>query len=238
MSEGEMDDGGRRPTRYWSAPLAGSTRQAPDEPLPPIPDERGTARTIGRYFVVGILVSLGLATAGAVMRGWKNAGPSHTITVPDSVDQYDRLTGNVTERIIAGIRASAANRTGVGEARADEAAVAVYGRNQKTDQRLIFIGFSTAASPEIGRELRSHSASHEADELFRGEGHFSNERDFEPGRFGGVLRCGTGDAGSSASASSMCVWVDGSTVGMVLTAKTAPAALAGTALAFRNAAEH
>jgi hypothetical protein len=66
-----MGDGERRPTRYWSAPLAGSTPQAPAEPLPPIPEERGTVRRIGRYVVVGILVSMALATAGALMRDWK-----------------------------------------------------------------------------------------------------------------------------------------------------------------------
>ncbi|GAA4628368.1 hypothetical protein GCM10023196_044390 [Actinoallomurus vinaceus] len=230
-----MGDGERRPTRYWSAPLAGSTRQAPAEPLSPIPEERGTVRKIGRYVGVGILVFTALATAGSVMRGWKNAGPSHTITVPDSIDQYNRLTGNVADRVIASMRAAAAKNTGEA-ARADAAAIAVYDKNQKPDQRLIFIGFTTDADPEMGRELRSHSASHEADGLFRGEGHFSSQRDFEAGRFGGVLRCGTGDAGFSFS--SMCVWVDGSTVGMLLATKAAADDLAGTAFDFRNAAEH
>ncbi|GAB3966397.1 hypothetical protein GCM10029978_031460 [Actinoallomurus acanthiterrae] len=230
-----MGDGERRPTRYWSAPLAGSIPQAPAEPLPPIPEERGTVRKIGRYVGAVILVFTVLATAGAVMRGWKNAGPTHTITVPDSVGQYDRLTGNVADRVIARMRAAAASNTGE-SARADQAAIAIYDKNHKPDQRLIFIGFSADADPDMRRELRAHSASHEADELFRGEGHFSNEQDIEPGRFGGVLRCGTGDAGSPFS--SMCVWVDGSTAGMLLAMKTVANDLAGTTFGFRNAAEH
>lgn len=235
------DNGGSRPAQYWPAPLADSARQAPSGPPELVIPERRIGRTVVICVLVGVLVVAAVATVGAVMRGEENAraaGPPHTITIPASVDGYDRLTGSVADRTVESIRQGARDAGGESPAAAsisDNATIAVY-QNNNDDRRFVFIGISAGADPEMGKELRSHSASHEADEIFDGEGDFSNEHDFATGPFGGVLRCGDGTGDSVPT--SICVWVDGSTVGMLLAPKTSDGALAGTTLDFRNAAEH
>lgn len=62
----------------------------------------------------------------------------------------------------------------------------------------------------------------------------SQAADYPPGKFGGLLRCGTIDGNAAA-----CVWVDHSTLGtLVLLQPPSLDEAASIALNFRNATEH
>jgi hypothetical protein len=60
-------------------------------------------------------------------------------------------------------------------------------------------------------------------------------KDYAPGRFGGVLRCGRGSLG--AVTAMICAWVDSSTFGMVTQPQKPAATLARVTLRLRDAAE-
>lgn len=229
------DNGGRRPGQYWPAPLADSTSQASPELV--IPERRLSGRVIGFCVIAGLVVLAPIVTI-LMIRGHKNSGPPHTITIPASVDHYERLTGSVADRTAKAMRQAARNDSEDGSSAAadvaDNAAIGVYQELADPHRRFVFLGADAATDHELGKELRAHSASRNADNMFDGEGGITGTRDFDPGPFGGVLRCGKGSGGITA----VCVWVDGSTMGMFVTPNADVAALARVALDFRGAAEH
>lgn len=225
-------NGGRWPGQYWPAPLADSTSQAPPELM--IPERRLSGRVVGFSVIAGLVVLAAIVTT-LTSRGHKKAGPPHTITIPASVDRYGRMTGSVANRTVEAMRQSVRNEAEDGASAdvADNAIIGVYQQDEGPNRRFIFLGATAAANHTLGKELRAHSASRNADDIF-GEGGITGSRDFDPGPLGGVLRCGTGNGGTT----SMCVWVDGSTVGMFVSPNADVGTLARVALDFRGAAEH
>jgi hypothetical protein len=225
--------GGRRPERYWPAPLADSMSQAPPELM--IPERRLSGRVVSFSVIAGLAV-LAAILIPLISREYKKAGPSHTITIPASVDQYERMTGSVANRTVETIRQAARNEAEDGSSAniADNAIIVVYQQAKDPGRRFIFLGGTAATDRTLAKELRAHSASRNADDMFDDEGGVTGTRDFDPGPLGGVLRCGRGNGGTTA----MCVWIDGSTVGMFVSPRTDVGTLARIALDFRGAAEH
>jgi hypothetical protein len=226
-------NGGRWPEQYWPAPLADSTSQAPLELM--IPERRLSGRAVRFSVIAGVVVLAAIVTT-LMVRGHKKAGPPHTITIPASVDHYERMTGSVAKRTVETMRQAARNEAEDGSSAdiADNAIIGVYQQAEGPNRRFVFLGATAATNHTLGKELRAHSASRNADNIFGGEGGVTGTRDFDPGSLGGVLRCGTGNGGTMA----MCLWVDGSTVGMFASPNADVGTLARVALDFRAAAEH
>jgi hypothetical protein len=239
MMDGTSDvndgNGGRRPGQYWPAPLADSASQTPPEIV--IPERRLSRHVVGFCVIAGLVIPASIVAFFAI-RGHENSRPPHTITIPASVEGYERMTGSVANRTAEAMRQAARNGAEDGSSAAgdvaDKAVIGVYQQGDDPHRRVVFIGATAATNHELGKELRAHSASRNAGEIFDGEGGITGTRDFEPGPFGGVLRCGAGSGATTA----MCVWADGSTIGMFLASDGDVGALARLALDFRSAAEH
>lgn len=166
-----------------------------------------------------------------------NSGGHHSLTVPESVGPYHRMSGSIADRLAATMRKSM-NQDQNGKY-ADvyaKAKIAIYSKNGDTTHPVIFVGLSADDSPTIAEELRSRTPSDEVDSTFLGMG-LGDAKDYPPGPLGGVLRCGTGPMGGSTAAA--CAWADSSTVGALIAPGSGSAAtLAGATLELRNAAEH
>jgi hypothetical protein len=179
----------------------------------------------------------GAPTSPAASPSVVDAGGHHSLTVPESVGPYHRMTGSVADRLAATMRKSM-NQDQSGKY-ADvyaKSKIAIYSKNGDAAHPLIFVGLSADDSPSIAEELRTRTPSEEVDSTFLGMG-LGDAKDFPPGPLGGVLRCGTGPMSGSTAAA--CAWADSSTVGAVITPSSSSAAtVAGTTLDLRNAAEH
>lgn len=166
-----------------------------------------------------------------------DGGGNRTLTVPETVGPYRRMTGSVADRIAETMRKSM-NQDSTGKY-ADvyaKSKIAIYSKNGDTTHPLIFVGLSGNDSPTLAQELQTRSPSEEVDSTFLGMG-MGDAKDYPPGPLGGVLRCGTGTMSGSTAAA--CAWADSSTVGALITPQSGSAAeLAGTTLDLRNAAEH
>lgn len=164
-------------------------------------------------------------------------GGHHTLTVPETVGPYRRMTGSVADRLAETMRKSM-NQDSSGKY-ADvyaKSKIAIYSKNGDATHPLIFVGLSADDSPSIAQELQSRTPSEEVDSTFLGMG-IGDAKDYPAGPLGGVLRCGTGPMSGSTAAA--CAWADSSTVGALITPGTGSAAdLAATTLDLRNAAEH
>lgn len=183
------------------------------------------------------LPSSASSSAPAASPSAVDAGGGHSLTVPETVGPYRRMTGSIADRLAETMRKSM-NQDQSGKY-ADvyaKAKIAIYSKSGDTTHQLIFVGLSADDSPSIAEELKSRTPSEEVDSTFLGMG-LGDAKDYPPGPLGGVLRCGTGPMGSSTAAA--CAWADSSTVGALIAPESDSAAtLAGTTLDLRNAAEH
>jgi hypothetical protein len=159
-----------------------------------------------------------------------------SINVPDSVAGYQRQTGGVADRMADDLRTSMEAAQGKQGSAYGRAKIAIYQRPGEHGRPLIFVGLPGKDIPQLAAELRSRPSSDEVDSVFMGMG-IMNAKDYPAGRLAGVLRCGQGNAGGTATAAA-CVWADGSVVGLTMTPLSSDVAgLARVTLALRNAAE-
>ena len=111
--------------------------------------------------------------------------------------------------------------------------VGIYGSSSTGNPSMVFIGGDGASNPKLRSQLGPNRWTCRSMAFMAGA-QVSQSTDYPPGKFGGLLRCGTIN-GDEAT----CVWVDRSTLG---TLDAATAAVAGRgrdiALNFRNATEH
>lgn len=181
--------------------------------------------------------STGTPSSSVTTPAADDGGGNRTLTVPETVGPYRRMTGSVADRLAETMRKSM-NQDSSGKY-ADvyaKSKIAIYSKNGDSTHPQVFIGLSANDSPSIAEELRSRTPSEEVDSTFLGMG-LGDAKDYPPGPLGGVLRCGTGPMGGSNAAA--CAWADSSTVGALITQQSdSPAGLAGTTLDLRNAAEH
>jgi hypothetical protein len=211
---------------------------SPPPPLMPYPQSAPQSR-IGRNTVVfGVLIFLLIAVPVVVSVMTDGDGrpvPQRTIYLPASLNDYEHVSGNVADRLIAEMRKSNGDNSPEERAIDQKATMAIYEKNKDFDRRFLFIGFSASDDPTLARSLRSGTPSRIVDQAFLGGGKFSDTQDFQPGHLGGVLRCGAGknDAGDLT----MCVWVDGSTMGTIAAPGISVKDLAGLTFEFRAVAE-
>ncbi|WP_329241181.1 hypothetical protein OG417_41755 [Actinoallomurus sp. NBC_01490] len=159
---------------------------------------------------------------------------THSIVPPRTVGAYRRLTGNVADRIVHTMRQAMTKENGKYADVYAKWKIAIYTYGGDPGRRLIFTGMSAKDSPEMAEAMRSTSPSEEVDQLFLGTG-VDQTKDYAPGHFGGVLRCGNGDLGGVTAM--VCAWADSSTFGMVVEPHRSAATLARVTLRLRNVAE-
>ncbi|HKR70779.1 MAG TPA: hypothetical protein VJT16_18225 [Streptosporangiaceae bacterium] len=226
-----------------AAPTSGSTFPAPSAPDRQQPKRRHTGLIIGASAVaaiviiaVGLLAATGHLGSSGARTDADTSQPteSHTIALPRTAAGYDRMTGNVGERIVAAVRRRAqkegANGGGPWVSAYTEAPIGVYSRAGASP--VLFIGFSVDRTPQIASILQAQSPGPGADSFLLGAG-VSSTQDFPAGSLGGVLRCGR-----SRNSLIYCVWQDSSVLAMLAEGNTTASKLAHVALAFREAAEH
>ncbi len=116
------------------------------------------------------------------------------------------------------------------------AQVGVYGEGPSALPTIVFLGFNRSDSSAVDSMLRNASPKQLAYDLLSGAG-ASRPETFDPGPFGGSLRCAQATKGGTAY--TPCVWVDHSTLAMVLqVGDVQVGSAAGVARQFRDAAEH
>ena len=112
--------------------------------------------------------------------------------------------------------------------------VGVFGKGSATT-RVILIAVNVIDSPELTREVGAHSLDSDIGPVLSGAG-VPTAAPFPPGRFGGALRCGTRLTGNGSIA--VCIWLDNSTLGAVMSPNGTVADTAAVTLALREAGEH
>ena len=101
---------------------------------------------------------------------------------------------------------------------------------------VVFLGFNRADSSAIDSLIASGSATKVARDVLGGAGS-DTPSSFDPGPYGGALDCA--QARRNATAYTPCVWVDGSTLALVLRIGDVDTGIAaGMTREFRAAAEH
>jgi hypothetical protein len=229
------------PEPYGSAPYGSAPPIPSPPPLMPYPQSAPQSR-IGRNTVTfGVLIFLLIAVpvvVNAMTSGDRRPPPpvpQHTISLPASLNGYEHVSGNVADRLIADMRRSNGDNSPEERAIDQKATMAIYEKNKDFDRRFIVIGFSASDDPTLAKALRSGTPSRIVDQAFLGGGKFPDTQDFRPGQLGGVLRCsaGKGDSGELT----MCVWVDGSTMGTIAAPGISVKDLADLTFAFRAGAE-
>jgi hypothetical protein len=106
--------------------------------------------------------------------------------------------------------------------------------NASATRVLVFIGFTSAGNPQIAPFFKSPATG--IDEFLLGGG-VSSANVVPAGTLGGTMKCGE-RASSVGGHDAVCVWMDSSTLGMLLEPGGTAAQLAPVALSFRNRAEH
>ncbi|MEU6863551.1 hypothetical protein ABZ924_09795 [Streptomyces sp. NPDC046876] len=166
--------------------------------------------------------------APAAARGGAEAGEPHTGALPNSFQDFRRLTGEAAERaeteVVAGRTLPEGWRTGY------------YDRDGDGSFDLLVGVRSAEWDPTIRREKANKSIAQEFRNAFGGaKAH--DVTGFDAGRYGGGLSCGlvAGPDGDQA----MCAWSDATTFAVVRQVQeTDLAAAARTTLALRNATTH
>ncbi|WP_285627694.1 hypothetical protein [Actinoallomurus iriomotensis] len=253
--EGRPGAYGTQPEAYGTQPgsYGGGFGSYGPEPWEEPSSRRRTGLIVG--LAIGAVVVLGgvAALAGVVLSSGDHhtrpdaaAAPSgdatspaaesvtHSIVPPMTVGTYRRLTGNVADRLVQRMRQSMVKED---RQHADVYAkwkIAIYTYGGDPDRRLLFVGMSAKDSPKIAEAMRTTCPSELVDQMFLGTG-VAQTKDYAPGHFGGVLRCGKGDLGGMTAMT--CAWADSSTFGMVAQPQKSAATLARVTLRLRDAAE-
>lgn len=190
---------------------------------------------VAALVVIGLVATAGPGTQRAATAKSGAVPVVHTISLPASAAGYHRLTGNVAQRLVTESRQRAIRAAGtVSSAWARAYQRAKIGIYQHGQQRLIFMGFSTADSPQLAVILRQPPST-SLDSFFLGAG-VANTHDFPAGPLGGVLRCGV--AVKAGTQVGVCAWTDSSTLGVTFEPGVQLPELAHATLAVRAAGEH
>jgi hypothetical protein len=185
------------------------------------------AVTVAALVVVGLLL---------LFRASGGQEPAHRVSLPDSAGDY-QLIRSVDGRTAAAMLGSQLGSLGAISEAISTAAIGVYGTGGGPTAlpTVVFLGFNRADSHTIDVLLASGSAGDVARKVLGGAGSATPSA-FDPGPFGGALECA--QAHRNATAYTPCVWVDRSTLALVLRiGKIDTGVAAGITREFRAAAE-
>ena len=201
------------------------------------PPVQAAATGGGKGWIVGVVLGLvTLLVVGGVVLGLtsrnhtKATAPAHTVSLPAAVAGYYRLQTPGAQTIA---NSMSTQMTNLGQ-QWKAGQVGVYSPTGAARPALIMYAISAADSPELAAQLPTAAPGDLASEAFSGSG-VTGEKDYPAGAFGGVLRCGS--AHSSGVGVGLCIWVDSSTMGMVVMPGTAPQATAVAAQSMRAVTE-
>jgi hypothetical protein len=195
--------------------------------------------------VVSLSVVAALAVIAAVLVSNGTGAKRHTLSLPDSVGAYTRMSTLRGAQVESLFSAGSATFRGVGLDDLDGALVGVYGALDDTQPSMLFIGFRADDSPTIGSGLHGEPAADVAAQVLDQPGSTIAPQSVDAGPLGGAMRCAT--VVLDGALASVGVWADHDTLGIVLlddsslTAHSASASNQHTGVVtrqFRAAAEH
>jgi hypothetical protein len=170
---------------------------------------------------------------GALQRAGSDgigASGNHRLTLPDRAGGYVRINTQVA--LDLGKTLSDQVKTASGMVW-NKPMVGIYGSASTGSPSMVFIGGDGASNPKLRSQLGAAPLNVAIDGFMAGA-QVLQSSDYPPGKFGGLLRCGTVNGNEAA-----CAWVDHSTVGTLELLHTSSLAEAASiALDFRNATEH
>jgi hypothetical protein len=184
--------------------------------------------------VVAALVVVGLVV---VFRASGGHEPTRRVSLPDAAGDY-QLIRSVDGRTAASMLGSQLGSLGAISDAMSSAQIGVYGTGSGPTAlpTVVFLGFNRSDSSAIDSLIGSGSAAKVAREVLGGASSVSASS-FDPGPYGGALDCT--QARRNATAYTPCVWVDGSTLALVLRIGDIDTGIAaGMTREFRAAAEH
>jgi hypothetical protein len=205
-------------TSYPAGPYA----QPPGYPAPVAapnvawqpPQRDPSARRRALSVVVSACVIVALATIGIVVSTSSGPYRTHTLHLPQSFDNYTRVTTLQGSQVQSMFTAGAATFAGIGTDDLTDALVAVYADISDSSPSVLFIGFTAKASPTIGPGLRAGPSGSIAEQVLDGAGAATGPQAVDAGPLGGAMRCATVSLGGDAA--SVGVWADMDTLGIVL----------------------
>jgi hypothetical protein len=196
-----------------------------------------------------VLISLGVITALITIGTVVFAGPgtrhARSLTLPDTVDHYTRVTTLTGARVRSLFAASGATFGAIGTHDLDRALVGVYANVGDSVPDLLFIGFTAHYSPAIGSQLHARPSGAVAEAVLAGAGATTGAKPVDAGPMGGALRCAT--VAMDGEDAAVGVWADTDTLGIVLivqsylssnTTVPSTAETGSVTRDFRAAAEH
>lgn len=241
---------GYRPPQPYGPPAGFGPPTAPGYPgqgsylpggpgLPPWLAAQPARRHSRAKLVVAIAGSLVLCllvlavVLGALQRAGSDglgASGNHRLALPDRTGGYVRINTQVASDL--GKTLSDQVKT-AGGMLWSKPMVGIYGSASTGSPSMVFIGGDGASNPKLRSQLGAAPLNVAIDGFMAGA-QVSQTTDYPPGKFGGLLRCGTLNGNEAA-----CVWVDHSTLGtLIMLQPRSLDAAASTALDFRNATEH
>lgn len=195
--------------------------------------------TTGTIIAIAAVVVAALVVVGLVVLVRTNGGhePARRVSLPDSAGDY-QLIRSVDGKTAAAMLGSQLGSLGSISDAISTAQIGVYGTGGGPTAlpTVVFLGFNRADSSTIGDLLASGSATNVARDVLGGAGSEAPSS-FDPGPFGGALDCAR--ARRNATAYTPCVWVDRSTLALVLRIGDVDTGTAAEMTRqFRAAAEH
>lgn len=161
--------------------------------------------------------------------------PDRRVAVPSSAGSY-RLIRSMGGGQVRALLGNQLGSLGPISQALDTARIGVYGTGQNPLPTVVFLGFNRADSGAIESLLSGSSPQLVAHELLAEAGSGASQT-FATGPFGGSLQCA--QASKDGTAYTPCVWVDRTTLALVLrVGDTDLGAAAGITRQFRAAAEH
>ncbi|HEY8302093.1 MAG TPA: hypothetical protein VIG48_09350 [Jatrophihabitans sp.] len=197
---------------------------------------RSAARRRTIAMVAAVSLAL-VAVIGALAIG--RAGPTgHSLSLPESAGSYVRISALSSDHIRS-IFGSTGAFGAIPAADLGKARIGIYGRGGQSAPSALFIGFSAADSPNIGRQLHVEAADQVTSDVLTSAGAATGVA-VDAGPLGGSLRCGR--AHVDGLFAEVGVWADGDTLGLVLLFDPAlspsTAQTGAVTRAFRAEAEH
>lgn len=190
---------------------------------------------IGLTVAAVVAVAVIAAVLVAVNGSDKLRGPHRELSAPRTFDGYTLLTGQEFDAIATQMRAKMAVNSDAEKA-LKHALIALYSQGSSSTMSLVLIGANGNADSGAKRMFTSGEPEGNARKFLRGAS-ATGVTKFDEGPLGGALLCG--HIVAAAQELPVCLWMDYSTFGFVMSVQDASLdTLATTTLSLRNAAEH
>jgi hypothetical protein len=231
------------PQQWTPPPAYGSPDWVPGYPISgPYFDQPGRVGRRSRKKLVIALIVVAVLLGGSANWYFRLRphlrGPQRALVVPATFGGYHRLTSAAALQTVDEMRQAVTTEEKSNDwANAyDHALVALYATSHSSSLRLAFIGIRASDNSRARQLFMEAGPSRNARDFMDGGG-VVDQTSYDAGVLGGSVRCGhLTYTGVQVTA---CVWVDYTTLGLVVDyTDGAPDVLASTTLALRAAAEH